>query len=59
LCGKTHGQKRTTKGKTMALPSQAQQKTKPLIIAIGVIALIVVVITQAPEFVRSLSTVGG
>jgi hypothetical protein len=43
----------------MALPSQAQQKTKPLLIAIGVIALIVVVVTQAPDIVRTLSSVGG
>ncbi len=40
------------------LPSQASQKMKPLFIAIGVIALIVLMITQAPSFVRMLSAVG-
>lgn len=39
----------------MSLPSQTSQKMKPLLIAIGVIGLIVVLITQAPSFVRMLS----
>jgi hypothetical protein len=39
----------------MSLPSQSSQKMKPLFIALGVIALIVALITQAPSFVRMLS----
>lgn len=39
----------------MSLPSQSQQKMKPLFIAIGAIALIALLITQAPSFVRMLS----
>ena len=38
-----------------SLPSQSSQKLKPLAIAIGVIALIIVIITQAPSIVRALS----
>ncbi len=39
----------------MSLPSQSSQKMKPLFIALGVIALIIGIITQAPTFVRMLS----
>jgi hypothetical protein len=35
--------------------SNAPSKTKPLIIALGVIAAIIFVIVGAPHFVRSLS----
>lgn len=38
----------------MALPSQPS-KIKPLLIALGVIALILFMIVGAPNFVRSLS----
>lgn len=39
----------------MSLPSQSSQKMKPLFIALGVIALIIAIITQAPSFVRMMS----
>jgi hypothetical protein len=42
----------------MSLPSQSSQKMKSLFIALGVIALAVAVITQAPSFVRMMSAVG-
>lgn len=42
----------------MSLPSQAAQKTKPLFIAIGVIALAVLFISQAPAFVQLVSKMG-
>jgi hypothetical protein len=38
----------------MASPTQPS-KIKPLLIALGVIAIAFVVITQAPDFVRALS----
>ncbi|KAF2990849.1 hypothetical protein MJC1_01947 [Methylocystis sp. MJC1] len=38
----------------MSLPNQPS-KMKPLFIALGVIALIVALITQAPHLVRALS----
>ncbi|MBL1258294.1 MULTISPECIES: hypothetical protein [Methylocystis] len=47
-------QKCGPKEKTMSLPNQPS-KMKPLFIALGVIALIVALITQAPSIVRALS----
>jgi hypothetical protein len=38
----------------MAPQSQASQKMKPLLIAVGVITLIVLLVTQAPSLVRSM-----
>jgi len=40
----------------MALPNDPSQKIKPLLIALGVIGAIILVITQAPSFVRYLSS---
>jgi len=48
---------RKSKEMMMSLPSQASQKMKPLFIAIGVIGLIALLITQAPSFVRMLSAI--
>ncbi len=39
----------------MSASSQSAQKIKPLLIALGVIGVIILVITQAPTFVRYLS----
>lgn len=39
----------------MALPNNSSQKIKPLLIALGVIGVIVLVITQAPSIVRYIS----
>ena len=36
----------------MSLPSQTMQKTKPLLIAVGVIICAVVFVSQAPHFVQ-------
>jgi hypothetical protein len=36
----------------MSLPSQTAQKTKPLLIAVGVIVCAIVFISQAPHFVQ-------
>jgi hypothetical protein len=44
------------KGKAMALPTEPSQKIKPLLIALSVIGAIIVLITQAPTFVRYLSS---
>jgi hypothetical protein len=51
--------------KPMSLPSQTAQKTsqaaqkmKPLFIAVGVIALAVLFISQAPGFVQLISQMG-
>jgi hypothetical protein len=44
------------KEKPMALPTEPAQKIKPLLIALGVIGAIIVLITQAPTFVRYLSS---
>ena len=40
------------------LPSQAAQKMKPLFIALGIIALAVLFISQAPGFVQMVSSMG-
>ena len=40
----------------MSLPSQTAQKTKPLFIAIGIIAFAILVISQAPGFVQMVSS---
>ncbi len=37
------------------MSSEISHKMKPLLIAIGVIALLVLMVVKAPEFVRSLS----
>jgi hypothetical protein len=42
----------------MSLPSQASQKMKPLFIAIGVIGAIILLIVEAPSFVRMMSSMG-
>jgi len=42
----------------MSLPSQASQKMKPLMIALAAIAFAVFIISQAPTFVRMLSSIG-
>lgn len=46
---------RKKKEKLMALPTDPSQKIKPLLIALGVIGVIVLIITQAPSIVRYLS----
>jgi len=42
----------------MSLPSQTAQKTKPVLIAVAIIVTVVFVISQAPDIVRSLSSIG-
>jgi hypothetical protein len=43
---------------TVQKTSQAAQKMKPLFIAVGVIALAVLFISQAPGFVQLISQMG-
>ena len=43
---------------TVQKTSQAAQKMKPLFIAVGVIALAVLFISQAPSFVQLISQMG-
>jgi len=52
VCGRHVYLRTYNGGKSMSLPSQTMQKTKPLLIAVGVIICAVVFVSQAPHFVQ-------